>query len=87
MQGTGAFPVTFPLFIFMFEVEGPGEGLLENLRRFPIQSVCMLNMYDFVRHVRRIKGSGDSMLLFDVLERDLTQAVIPQGKVYYNKDI
>ncbi|KAH7110815.1 hypothetical protein B0J11DRAFT_544044 [Dendryphion nanum] len=48
-QSAGAFPVTFPLFISMFEVEGPGEGLLENLRRFPIQSTCMLKLHDFVR--------------------------------------
>ncbi|KAJ5442713.1 hypothetical protein N7445_005720 [Penicillium cf. griseofulvum] len=77
MQGVGAFPVTFPLFISMFEVEGPGESLLESLRRFPIQSICMLKLHDFVRHVRRVKESGDSMLLFDVVEHDLTHAVIP----------
>ncbi|KAJ5990028.1 hypothetical protein N7522_010235 [Penicillium canescens] len=77
MQGAGAFPVTFPLFISMFEVDGPGEDLLENLRRFPIQSICMLKLHDFVRHVRRIKESGDSMLLFDVVEHDLSHAVIP----------
>jgi hypothetical protein len=77
MQGAGAFPVTFPLFMAMFEVEGPGEDLLENLRRFPIQSICMLKLHDFVRHVRRIKESGDSMLLFDIAEHDLSHAVIP----------
>jgi hypothetical protein len=77
MQGAGAFPVTFPLFMAMFEVEGPGEDLLESLSRFPIQSICMLKLHDFVRHVRRIKESGDSMLLFDIAERDLSHAVIP----------
>ncbi|KAF5862033.1 hypothetical protein ETB97_012179 [Aspergillus alliaceus] len=77
MEGAGAFPVAFPLFISMFEVEGPGEDLLENLRRFPIQSICMLKLHDFVRHVRRIRESGDSVLLFDVVEHDLIHAVIP----------
>lgn len=76
-QGAGAFPLTFPLFISMLEVEGPGEALLENLRRFPVQSICMLKLHDFVRHVRRIKESGYSVLWFDLVEHNLTYAVIP----------
>ncbi|KAL2849908.1 hypothetical protein BJY01DRAFT_245706 [Aspergillus pseudoustus] len=76
-QRAGAFPITFPLFISMIEVEGPGEDLLENLRRFPIQSICMLKLLEFVRHVRKIKESGENRLLFDLVEHDLTYAVIP----------
>ncbi|KAL2784257.1 hypothetical protein BJX66DRAFT_90280 [Aspergillus keveii] len=77
MHGAGAFPVTFPLFISMIEVEGPGEDLLENLQRFPIQSICMLKLHGFVRHIRRVKESGDNVSLFDLVEHDLTYAVIP----------
>ncbi|KAH7139657.1 hypothetical protein B0J13DRAFT_527332 [Dactylonectria estremocensis] len=42
-QYAGAFPVTFPLFISMLEVEGPGEDLLENLRSFPVQNISCEN--------------------------------------------
>ncbi|CEL08479.1 hypothetical protein ASPCAL11629 [Aspergillus calidoustus] len=76
-HGAGAFPVTFPLFISMIEVEGPGEDLLGNLQRFPIQSICMLKLHGFVRHVRRVKESGDNVSLFDLVEHDLTYAVLP----------
>lgn len=76
-RGGGAFPVTFPLFISMLEVEGPGEDLLEHLRQFPIQSMCLLKLYDFVQHVRRIKESGAGVLWFDLVENKLAYAVIP----------
>ncbi|KAH6983891.1 hypothetical protein EDB80DRAFT_735693 [Ilyonectria destructans] len=76
-QGAGAFPVTFPLFIAMFEVEGPGEDLLRNLRSFPVQNTCMLKMHDFVRHVRMSKESGFGGLWFDLVESNLTCAIIP----------
>ncbi|OAL42595.1 hypothetical protein IQ07DRAFT_525808 [Pyrenochaeta sp. DS3sAY3a] len=77
MRGVGAFPVTFPLFISMLEVEGLGEDLLENLRQFPIQSICLLKLYNFVQHVRRIKESSASVLWFDLVENKLAYAVIP----------
>ncbi|OAL49787.1 hypothetical protein IQ07DRAFT_587481 [Pyrenochaeta sp. DS3sAY3a] len=73
----GAFPVTFPLFISMLEVEGPGEDLLENLRQFPIQSICLQKLYSFVQHVRRIKESGANVRWFDLVENTLAYAVIP----------
>ncbi|KAH7120562.1 hypothetical protein EDB81DRAFT_814408 [Dactylonectria macrodidyma] len=76
-QGAGAFPVTFPLFIAMLEVEGPGEDLLENLRCFPIQHVCMLRMHDFVKHVRMMKERGFNDLWFGLVESNLTCALIP----------
>lgn len=77
-QGAGAaFPISFPLFLSMLEVEGPGEDLMESLRRFPIQSVCMVKLHEFVRHVRTMKESGYCGLWFDLVESGLTYAVIP----------
>ncbi|KAH6999298.1 hypothetical protein EDB80DRAFT_724560 [Ilyonectria destructans] len=76
-QDAAAFPVTFPLFISMLEVEGPGEDLLENLRSFPVQNICMLRMHDFVKYVRMMKGSGFNSLWFNLVEFNLTCALIP----------
>ena len=75
--GARAFPITFPFFISMLEVEGLGEDLLDKLLVFPIQSFCMKKLHSFVKHVRRMKASGYGGLWFDLVESDLTYAIIP----------
>lgn len=76
-SGPRAFPIMLPLFVSMLEVEGPGEDLLDKLLMFPLQSVCMRKLHVFVKHVRKMKASGFGGLWFDLVESDLTCAIIP----------
>ncbi|KAL1846815.1 hypothetical protein Plec18170_008956 [Paecilomyces lecythidis] len=76
-DGAAALPITFPLLIAMFEVEGPGEELLEKLSSFTIQSICMSKLRSFVEYVRMAKNSGYDGLWFDLVENNLHFAVIP----------
>ncbi|KAH8691447.1 hypothetical protein BGW36DRAFT_363779 [Talaromyces proteolyticus] len=76
-DGMRALPIMFPLWISMFEVEGPGEDLLEKFSCFPLPSVCMSKLCGFVKHVRMAKESGYNGLWFDLVENNLHFAVIP----------
>jgi hypothetical protein len=76
-QKTTALPVVFPLTLSMFEVEGPGEELLERLSSFTVQSTSALRLQEFVKRVRASRESGFEGLWFELAETQLHAAMPP----------
>ncbi|KAJ5343301.1 uncharacterized protein N7506_003125 [Penicillium brevicompactum] len=72
-----ALPVVFPLTVAMFEVEGPGEDLLDRLASFTVQSVSATRLQDFVRIVRHSKLSHFKGVWFDLVDTHLHVAAPP----------
>jgi len=76
-QKTTALPIVFPLTLSMFEVQGPGEELLEKLSSFTVQSTSALRLQEFVRRVRASRESGFGGLWFELAETQLHAAMPP----------
>jgi hypothetical protein len=72
-----ALPVVFPLTVAMFEIQGPGEDLLERLAAFTIQTVSASRLQDFVKFVRASKESGFEGIWFDLVDSHLHVAAPP----------
>lgn len=72
-----ALPVVFPLTVAMFEIDGPGEDLLERLASFTIQAVSATRLQDFVKFVRGAKDSGFKGIWFDLVDTHLHVAAPP----------
>ncbi|KAI3139149.1 transcriptional regulator family: Fungal Specific TF [Penicillium roqueforti] len=73
-----AMPAVFPLVLAMFEVEGPGEELMESLcSSFTVQNKSVLRLQGFVKVVRDAKASGYGQIWFDLVDEHLTVAVPP----------
>lgn len=76
-QKTTALPVVFPLTLSMFEVQGPGEELLERLSSFTVQSTSALRLQEFVKRVRASRELGFRGLWFELVETQLHAAMPP----------
>ncbi|KAJ5874807.1 uncharacterized protein N7529_003237 [Penicillium soppii] len=72
-----ALPVVFPLTVAMFEIEGPGEDLLERLASFTIQTISASRLQDFIRFVRASRVSGFDGIWFDLVDTHLHVAAPP----------
>lgn len=72
-----ALPVVFPLTLAMFEIEGPGEELLDQLSSFTVQSTSALRLQQFVKLVRASRKSGYGGLWFELVDTELHAAVPP----------
>lgn len=76
-KDASALPIVFPLTVAMFEVEGPGEELLERLASFTVQNVSASRLQDFVRVVRESKYSGFGGTWFELVDTHLHVAAPP----------
>ncbi|KAJ6104264.1 hypothetical protein N7523_010584 [Penicillium sp. IBT 18751x] len=76
-QKTTALPIVFPLTVSMFEIQGPGEALLERLSSFTVQSTSALRLQEFVKRVRASRETGFGGLWFELVETQLHAAMPP----------
>ncbi|CAG8930268.1 unnamed protein product [Penicillium salamii] len=76
-QSASALPVVFPLTVAMFEIEGPGEDLLDRLAAFTVQSVSAFRLRDFIKIVRQSRESGFKGVWFDLVDAHLHVAAPP----------
>ena len=76
-SASSALPVVFPLTVAMFEIEGPGEDLLDRLAAFTVQSVSAYRLRDFIKIVRQSRESGFKGVWFDLVDTHLHVAAPP----------
>lgn len=72
-----ALPIVFPITLAMFEMEGPGEELLEQLAAFTVQNMSAVRLRGFVKQVRDARESGFGGIWFELVESQLHVAMPP----------
>ncbi|CAI7656365.1 unnamed protein product [Penicillium glandicola] len=77
VKESSALPVVFPLTMAMFEINGPGEDLLDRFASFSVQSASALRLQEFVKLARASRESGFEGIWFDLVDTHLRVAVPP----------
>jgi len=72
-----ALPIVFPITLAMFELEGPGEELLELLAAFTVQNTSAVRLRGFVNQVREARRSGYRGTWFELVDSELHVAMPP----------
>ncbi|KAJ5768656.1 hypothetical protein N7533_001239 [Penicillium manginii] len=72
-----ALPIVFPITLAMFEVEGPGEELLDKLAAFTVQNMSAVRLRGFVNQVRTARQSGYGGIWFELVDSQLHVAMPP----------
>lgn len=76
-KGSTALPVVFPLVLAMFEVDGPGQDILNSLSTYTVQYICASKLLPFVKRVRESRKCGFDGTWFDLAETHLDVAMVP----------
>lgn len=72
-----ALPIVFPITLAMFELEGPGEELLDKLAAFTVQNMSAVRLRGFVNQVRAARHSGYGGTWFELVDNQLHVAMPP----------